>query len=134
MRVLGEQGPEPDRHRDVVVLGEADDLVTEAAPLHGRLRPDDEQHVGRRERRGPHVDRRPDDLPAAFIDHDERADGGEVGERLGIELGDLVGVPVLGQHADRPGSALAGVVPAREAEQQHRSTQLSIAEQPDVFH
>ena len=123
MRVLGEQGTEPDRHRDVVVLGQADDLVAEPSPLHRRLRSDDEQDVGRRERRRPHVDRRPDDLAATLVDDDERTDGGEVGERLGIDLGDLGGVPVLGEHADRVGRALAGVVPAGEAEQQHGSAQ-----------
>ncbi len=134
VRVLGEQGAETDGHRHVVVLGQADDLIAEAAPLHRRLRSDDEQHVGRRERRRPHVDRRPDDLAVALVDDDERTHGGEVGERLRIELGDLGGVPVLGEHTDRPGRPVAGIVPAGEAEQQHRSAQLQVAEQPDVFH
>ena len=134
MWVLGQEGAQPDHHGDVVVPGEGDELIAEAAPLHRRLRPDDEQDVGRRQRRRPDVDGRPDDLSMPLVDHDERTDGGEVGERLGIELGDLGGIPLLGQHADRPGRTLAGVVPSREGEQQDRSARLSIAEQSHVVH
>ena len=134
VRVLGEQGAEADRHRDVVVLGEADDLVAEAAPLHRRLGSDDEQHVGGRERRRPHVDRRPDDLAVALVDDDERTHGGEVGERLGIELGDLGGVPVLGEHADRAGRTLAGIVPPVKPNSSTGRRRPHVAEQPNVFH
>ena len=119
MRVLGEQGAEPDRHRDVVVLGEADELVAERRQRIAGSGPRtsstsvDGSDAAHTSTVGQTICRWPSSM------HDERADGGEVGERLGVDLGDLGGVPVLGQHADRPGRGLAGVVPAGEAEQQH---------------
>ena len=134
VRHVGEQRAEADAHRHVEVFGQSDDLLREEAPLQRRLRADDQDRVGARQRRGPHLHRGPRDVPLPVAEVDARPDRGEVGEDLGVDVGDVRGPPVVHHRADRGRGSLTGVVPAGEGEQHHRVVQRSVGQQPNVLH
>ena len=58
----------------------------------------------------------------------------EVDELLGVELGEEIGIPRVGQVVHRPGRGVAGVVPAGEAGHHHRRAQPWAARPVDVLH
>ena len=84
---------------DLEALGEDDELRAEQLPAQRRLGPECEQHVAARGRGRPDADRRPHDRAPAVVESDVRPDGGEVGERLGVDLGHRGGAPALDQRA-----------------------------------
>ena len=63
-----------------------------------------------------------------------RANGGEVGELLGVDLGERLRLPRLDEVADAVARRVAGVVPAGERGDHHRSPQRGSGEPADVFH
>ena len=130
MRHLGEQRAERDDESHVVLAGDGHDLLAERAPPQLRLGADQEDDVAfaAGHGRGRHRRRRPHDLALhAFVETHLRTGRREVEEVLGIELGEDLGVPPLGQEPGRERRGLAGVVPSFEAGDQHRMAQVRAA-------
>ena len=115
VRDVCEQCTERDRHRRPETIGDAGDLFGEQPPPECGFGAEHEDDVGAGERRRPHADGRPQDRSVVVgVEAHLGSDGGEIGERLGIDLGEHVGIPRLDHRGHRGRRGVAGIVPTGE--------------------
>ena len=134
VRDVGEQRTEGERHADVESVGDTHDLLGEEPPAQRRLGAEHEQHVGAGQRDRPDAHGGPDDRPVVLlVEAHLRADRGEVGEHVGIDLGQRRCSPRLDHRANGAGRGVAGVVPAGERGQQDRTRQTGLGDPANVL-
>ena len=119
---VGEQRTERERHAHLESIGDSDELLAEEPPAEGGLGSEHEQHVGTGQRDRPDAHGGPHDRSVMIlVEAHLRADRGEIGEHVGIDLGERRGSPRLDHGAERGGGGVTGVVPAGERAQQDRA-------------
>ena len=127
MRDIREQRPERDHHLDTELPSKIDDHAGEGLPAEVRLDSEQENGVAIEIRNRGVVEGilRPVDVSRLAVDEgDVRAGRLEVVEILGLDLGEAIRLPDLGEIAACKRRALTSVVPAAECGDQNRLAQV----------
>lgn len=135
VRHVGEQCAEGEHHRDVELLGDADQLLGEQPPTQRRLRAEHQDHVAARGAGAPRTDRGPHD-GASLLGREPymRPHGGEVGELLRVDLGEGLRLPRFDEVPHAVAGCIGRIVPAGEGRNQDGALQRGLRQPADVLH